>query len=544
MDTNLRTADRTAGALSSRRALAAILSAVLFLLFSYAFVMNAWVGDDAYITFRVVDNFLHGYGLRWNIVERVQAYTHPLWMILIGAVAQFWPDFFLMPIAVSYLLCVAALFGVWWWGRSGAQRALLVALLVSSKAFIDYTSSGLENPLSYLLLVLFYVPFLREGGAGGAPGRGRLWYAWFIASLAFVARQDSVLLFAAPLVYLTVRAWPAWRWRVVPVLLAGTSPAWAWEAFSLVYYGFLFPNTYYAKVGVSGLPPHLLTQHGLAYLRNSFHFDAVTLVVTGAAVLAAPAARRWRFGLGAFSILLYLAYVVSVGGDFMSGRFLTLPFLLAALLLVERVGDRWALALVAALALAGYNVWAERPPLKTTRNYHRWSTAKHGGISDERGIWGAGASLLSVGTENPPPWGNYVDAGRKDAASTNKVVTVSETIGYYGFFAGPQQHIIDVVGLAEPLLARLRADYSPEYFWVGHIARALPQGYYESCDKQTNLISDPAVREYCDELCVITRGELFTRERWKLILQFNLGSKTRYRQPYATERWPSGRGRR
>ena len=36
---------------------------------------------DALITFRVIDNFVHGYGLRWNIAERVQAYTNPLWML-------------------------------------------------------------------------------------------------------------------------------------------------------------------------------------------------------------------------------------------------------------------------------------------------------------------------------------------------------------------------------------------------------------------------------------------------------------------------------
>jgi hypothetical protein len=41
------------------------------------------VGDDAYFTFRTIDNFVHGYGLRWNIAERVQAYTHPLWLLLL-----------------------------------------------------------------------------------------------------------------------------------------------------------------------------------------------------------------------------------------------------------------------------------------------------------------------------------------------------------------------------------------------------------------------------------------------------------------------------
>ncbi|EMO03780.1 hypothetical protein LEP1GSC116_0769, partial [Leptospira interrogans serovar Icterohaemorrhagiae str. Verdun HP] len=41
------------------------------------------MSDDSFITFRVVDNFLNGYGLRWNPLERVQVYTHPLWLFLL-----------------------------------------------------------------------------------------------------------------------------------------------------------------------------------------------------------------------------------------------------------------------------------------------------------------------------------------------------------------------------------------------------------------------------------------------------------------------------
>lgn len=543
MDTISNRPKSVGEASGSRRWRNALLFLLLFFLFSYAFVVNAWVGDDAYITFRVVDNFLHGYGLRWNIVERVQAYTHPLWMILISMAARFWNDYFLMPIVVSYVLCAIAFFAIWWRGRSVAQRVLLVALLVSSKAFMDYTSSGLENPLSYLLLVLFYGPFLRKAAASRPAGRRALFFAWLVASFAFVNRQDSVLLYAAPLVFLTIRAWPAEKWRLLPVLLAGTAPAWAWEIFSLVYYGFLFPNTYYAKVGVAGLPDGLLVRHGWAYLWNSLHFDAVTLVATGAGVAAAVIARRWQFALGALSILLYLAYVVGVGGDFMSGRFLTLPFLLAALLLVERMGARWAVAAALLIALAAYQVWAERAPLKTTRSYERWSTLNHGGISDERGVWGAGASLLSLGAGHPLPRGSYVELGRQDAANGNRTVTVSETIGYYGFFAGPHQHVVDIMGLADPLLARLRTHYRRKSFWIGHVGRALPVGYYASCAEHANQIEDPGIREYYDELCVITRGELFSLKRWRYIIQFNLGSKARYTRAYTPERWPSGCGR-
>ena len=28
---------------------------------------EAWIGEDAFITFRTIDNFVRGHGLRWNI---------------------------------------------------------------------------------------------------------------------------------------------------------------------------------------------------------------------------------------------------------------------------------------------------------------------------------------------------------------------------------------------------------------------------------------------------------------------------------------------
>ena len=48
-------------------------------------VLTAWLGDDCYFTLRSVDNLLHGHGAVWNVGERVQAYTHPLWMLVLTA---------------------------------------------------------------------------------------------------------------------------------------------------------------------------------------------------------------------------------------------------------------------------------------------------------------------------------------------------------------------------------------------------------------------------------------------------------------------------
>ena len=51
------------------------LSIFAILLVFYTTLVNAWIGDDAQITFRQVWNFISGDGITFNIAERVQAFT-------------------------------------------------------------------------------------------------------------------------------------------------------------------------------------------------------------------------------------------------------------------------------------------------------------------------------------------------------------------------------------------------------------------------------------------------------------------------------------
>lgn len=124
---------------------------VIVAIFVYALLSNAWVVDDAYITFRSVSNWHDGFGLRWNVGERVQVYTHPLWMLIISLGYLLTNEFFYTAIAISGLLCVAT---IWLMLRLLSSEDKwkfipFVLLLLGSKAFMDFTSSGLENPLSY-----------------------------------------------------------------------------------------------------------------------------------------------------------------------------------------------------------------------------------------------------------------------------------------------------------------------------------------------------------------------------------------------------------
>jgi arabinofuranosyltransferase len=487
--------------------------------FTYIFLANAWLGDDAYITFRVVWNLIHGYGAVFNPGERVQAYTHPLWMLTIGAAYAITREFFFTALAVSYGFALAAVLVVGRSARSAAGMALAALWLVSSKAFVDYTSSGLEYPLSYLLLALFYVRFCRVSASPLTSSELRRF--GLLAGLAFVNRIDSVTLYAAPLAWLAVRAFRRRDERVFPLVLGFAAPAAAWLIFATIYYGFPLPNTYYAKVA-TGIPASLLHRQGFAYLLNSFAHDPVTLGTVGAlAALAIRASAPVR--LTAVSALLYVAYTVSVGGDFMSGRFFAMPFLIAIIALIPQFVRHQSSA-AAAAALVVYNVLMPIVPVKTTGAYDAaWAWRSQNGIKDERGHYHRITNIFFYSPFRTLPDHTWMREGLSFRNGPDKV-TVQGSIGFYGLAAGPARILIDRNALSDPLLARLPV--SPRLyfeFYAGHYFRDIPPGYVESLANGTNQIADPQLHAYYDRLRAVVSGPIFSAARFGSIWYLNAG---------------------
>jgi arabinofuranosyltransferase len=308
-------------------------------LFAVVMFRNAWLSDDAYITFRTIDNFVHGYGLNWNVVERVQAYTHPLWMLAVTAAYIFTGEIFYTSLFLSMLVSLIAILWLAFELAEAPGAAVLgVTILACSKAFVDYTTSGLENPLTYLLLALFLWLYLRSGRSGFSL-KALFWLA-LIAGLATLNRIDTLLLLLPPLGYAWLFSIPPRTGGSVPsrfaVVLIGFTPFILWECFSLFYYGLLFPNTAYAKLN-TGIGQTTLLNSGLYYLLNSLRSDPLTLLVIIVGVLAPFISRETIKMPVALGALLYLFYIVKIGGDFMSGRFLAAPLFVAATLLALSV---------------------------------------------------------------------------------------------------------------------------------------------------------------------------------------------------------------
>ena len=136
--------------------------AIAGLAFLLLVISRAWMSDDAFLTLRTLDNFVNGYGLRWNITERVQAFTHPLWaLLLLGPYAVTREPYF-TTLAMSVAL--TALSAIWIGLRfttDAISGALALAVLTCSTFFVDYSTSGLENPLSHLIIIWFSWEFFR-----------------------------------------------------------------------------------------------------------------------------------------------------------------------------------------------------------------------------------------------------------------------------------------------------------------------------------------------------------------------------------------------
>lgn len=476
--------------------------AAAVLLFSVAFYRTAWVAEDAFITFRVVDNALSGLGLVWNPGERVQVYTHPLWMaLLLAGRAITRAPLFWIALALSYFLFLLTLGLTLAAVRCRDWKAWVPwATLLLSKAFIDFSSSGLENPLWYALICAAVWVWLRM-----AAGK-QTFYLSLITSALFLTRPDALLLVAPALAVNTIRS------RNWAAALTGAIPAILWVAFSLFYYGSPVPNTALAKVG-TGQTLAQNTMQAWHYLAWSVDKDKMTVALIVLGAIAGLTRRTTRpFAAGLLIWLVYLAYV---GADYMGGRFFSAPALLGALLLALVASKPASIAVVIAAVLS---MPAALSTIASPLAYNDLTISSHG-IADERSFYyrfNGMRPVLARGTWLGHPW---LLGGL--ALSSHPGWYASPVIGMTGYMGGPGVKWLDSLALAEPFLARLPSKSKPR---VGHYVRALPAGLIESLFSQTNLIEDPGLRALYADVDMAARKPLMQPGRLMAIVRLNTGA--------------------
>jgi len=333
---------------------------------AYRIYQLRWVCDDAFISFRYAKNLASGLGLVFNAGERVEGYSNFLWTLLSSAGLWCGVD----PVSltwvaggVCYFGTAGLLFYLSWhlsggeWLRLGAPVALLCWLLFRDAHV--WATSGLETSSVTFLVTALYCTLLR------ASKRRHYLIAGGLLALALLSRPDSLVYVAGSGLFILIsdrRPVRALAVTLLPVLLIYV-PYWVWR---YGYYGFPFPNTYYAKS--AGFP---YWSQGILYLRLFFESYYVLILLWPALGYLAWRLSPWTRVrledpsrrasiLALVFITSYFLYVARVGGDYMFARFLmpVAPIMLFAIELswralstVRRHDWLFAIALAALLVL-------------------------------------------------------------------------------------------------------------------------------------------------------------------------------------------------
>lgn len=314
-----------------------------------------WYCDDTFITLRYVDNYLHGHGLVYNEGERVEGYTHFLWLLLLIPLARAGLDPLSAALVLGFLsyVGVLAVFCTISYRMNYRRLALFVPftglVLAIHRDFLIWATGGLETMFfTFLLSLAFYVYFFLA-----VPRRTKLLLTGMILILATLTRPDGALVYALANLFLVgacllrgrglgglISDLVTFNLPLLPLM----APYLIWK---YLYYGDLLPNTYYAKSAGA-----FYFERGFYYLWLYFktYFTSWLLLLgLPAAISIVLETRKAAAGKGAghvlddrgFAALLFslaavagylVFFVARVGGDFMYARFVVpaLPFLFLA----------------------------------------------------------------------------------------------------------------------------------------------------------------------------------------------------------------------
>ncbi|MEW6195948.1 MAG: tetratricopeptide repeat protein [Bacteroidota bacterium] len=325
-----------------------VILAGIFIYLSYA---RPHIQDDSYITFRYVKNFINGDGLTFNAGEHVEGFSSLLWVLILSfttllgyeivSTAQLLGVLFGALVVILLLPFSKLIFRNMNNDDEKINPVFTIiptSMLAFNGAFQYWAISGMETTLFVLLITAaLYFYFSQKNDR-------HFFLSSFLFMLSSLARPEANLVFAIVLIHLFINSTKINTGeKVVKKIFSKKNiffsiiyllPNLVYLIFRLIYYGYLLPNTFYAKTGLS-----------IEYIATGIDYtiDFMKTYMLWGLIYLAPVYLIFKKKLKGDLLLLfiiilsYTSYVIFVGGDVLPiYRFFlpVLPFLFLIFALV------------------------------------------------------------------------------------------------------------------------------------------------------------------------------------------------------------------
>jgi arabinofuranosyltransferase len=321
---------------------------IIGILFYYYCKSFNFVQDDSYITSRYVKNFTEGHGLVFNIGERVEGYTCFLWVLLLSLFKTLGFNFISFSQTSGIIFSLLALYFTFRistdiFKKEGTALYIsifslgAVVMTMANGAFAYWSVSGMETGMFGFLVTLGIYLYLKEIKQGGSGFN----YSSIIFLLASLTRPEGVLIFSVTVLHKIIISVQAKKENKISGLISKDNiiwisayviPAVIYMIWRYSYYGYLLPNTFYAKTG--GLIENL--KSGLNYF-----VDFATVYGLYGLLLIVPfftVRNKERFNLYLYLLMvfyIFCLYVIFVGGDVLRPARFFVPLMPVFYILVQ-----------------------------------------------------------------------------------------------------------------------------------------------------------------------------------------------------------------
>jgi arabinofuranosyltransferase len=297
----------------------------LWIILLAALAIHAWhlrlVNDDFFISLRYAENWLKGEGLVWNPGERVEGYTNFMYVVILAGVLKSGAE----PVMAAQMLgfisaCIALFLTARTYQRLNPQEnpgpeMIAPAMLVSSGPYAAWSVAALETPIFLALVLaalLLFFKWLDEKKTWTIIAGG------FLFTLSAMTRPEGLAFYAIALLWLQGTAWKREGritlsiWPALMGLVIIYIPYFIWR---YSYYGWLLPNSFYARMGTSISQDVMLWKKGISYIFLFLKTYPLLALLAIPVFMKRKDSVNARLALILILIFFWMAYLVAVGGD-------------------------------------------------------------------------------------------------------------------------------------------------------------------------------------------------------------------------------------